>query len=871
MSGLKIGLVTSVNEESEQLVSLLKERSVEVVFNILPSDITDDHVSSDEMHVWLLKVDDESWDDAIDHLLDESEVPVYFSEPGTLAKQSHPEYWVNNLITRLYEITGLTQDQEASPISEEQSSEADIQPTVSPELSETDQLGKSLDALEISTVGLPSDIAAELVSELENISPVLTESLDSHKTTNEFVDTNTEVIPELEEKSSSNVATDPESETEFNLDIDENETNVELDTSSHEIESVDEVEDDIEIELVDFELQESDAQPVEESIIESVVDDSLDFDEVNSDETGMEELVSSDEGSDEIEILEESLDFDDELSMESLDLDVSIEDDLLNEQTLDSELALSIDDSEPEVIEGTDNSDEQGTDYLISDQEELSFSLEPLEENENIEESSAPAEDFATEETKPESSEDALVNDIGLSLEPVDAPQENVSGKAVFNIDDEEPEDIVVASEPDESENNEEEDFGGLSLEPIEADQKPITGKANFLGDDFELNEDSEGDNTPVSQTDSSETNIESEAVFVENDPVDTLSLESIETDTKADWLGEEKEQQNLDSLESETAQVDQASLDGFDVSEVVTDETKVDESYSFELDEIEAEHSEEIAILDLEDNFSDQEEEVHENLEISPDKIADIAQAALESSHQVEAEDPAINEAKVDDDSEDLAFDIPMLDDTASGIEFDESLDTQAPKATQKVPCWVIGASLGGPAALKRFMHALPRDIGASFIIAQHIDENFLPVLAEILTNNSEFEVSIANGSNEMVAGRVLLAPLNGKTVFLTDGSMLVDRSQKWTGPYSPCINDVIESVSHAYGNDAGAIIFSGMGDDGLNGAIKMRAAGGQVWAQSVETCANSSMPESVINGGETDYVGSPEELAAKLVEYLS
>ncbi len=72
MSGLKIGLVTSVNEESEQLVSLLKQRSVEVVFNILPSDITDEHVSSDKMHVWLLKVDDESWDDAIDHLLDES-------------------------------------------------------------------------------------------------------------------------------------------------------------------------------------------------------------------------------------------------------------------------------------------------------------------------------------------------------------------------------------------------------------------------------------------------------------------------------------------------------------------------------------------------------------------------------------------------------------------------------------------------------------------------------------------------------------------------------------------------------------------------------------------------------------------------------
>jgi len=209
------------------------------------------------------------------------------------------------------------------------------------------------------------------------------------------------------------------------------------------------------------------------------------------------------------------------------------------------------------------------------------------------------------------------------------------------------------------------------------------------------------------------------------------------------------------------------------------------------------------------------------------------------------------------------------MLDETAPDIDFEESY--KKPISTPiSTPCWVIGASLGGPAAVKRFMQKLPASINASFVIAQHIDESFLPVLAEILTTNSEFEVDIAKGSHPMTAGKVVIAPLHGKVDFLTDGALLIDHSQKWSPPYSPCINDVIKSVSQAYGDLSGAIIFSGMGDDGLDGAKKMQERGGKIWAQTPDTCANSSMPEAVINGNVAEYSGSPEELADKLVAFL-
>jgi chemosensory pili system protein ChpB (putative protein-glutamate methylesterase) len=230
------------------------------------------------------------------------------------------------------------------------------------------------------------------------------------------------------------------------------------------------------------------------------------------------------------------------------------------------------------------------------------------------------------------------------------------------------------------------------------------------------------------------------------------------------------------------------------------------------------------------------------------------------------------VSEKPIAQEAESEEVEIPMLDEEAPSMEFEQiSVAVNSNQDSDVLPCWVIGASLGGPAAVKRFIQCIPKDIKASFIIAQHIDESFLKVLAEILTTNSQFEVSIATGSNEMKQGTFFLAPLNGKTVFLQDGSMLVDRSQKWSGPYLPCIDDVIDSVSQSYGANSGAIIFSGMGEDGLAGARKMRERGGIVWAQSVETCANSSMPESIINNDQADFIGTPEELAEALVKRLN
>ena len=205
MSNLSIGLVTSPSEESKQLISLLEALGVQVAYHITPQDISSLHIEDESLNVWLLNVDDDHWHDNIDQLLDESDASIYFNEPGTLSKQSHPDFWCQKLVSRLYELTGLTEEtiaqqkvsepkiQKASPATEKivssaSKSQTKIEPAQSgsprnkPEekvtLESADELSSALDQLETSSIGLPSDIAADLVSELESISPDLDNAIE---------------------------------------------------------------------------------------------------------------------------------------------------------------------------------------------------------------------------------------------------------------------------------------------------------------------------------------------------------------------------------------------------------------------------------------------------------------------------------------------------------------------------------------------------------------------------------------------------------------------------------------------------------------------------------------------------------------------
>ncbi|QBM18765.1 chemotaxis response regulator protein-glutamate methylesterase [Marinobacter sp. JH2] len=181
----------------------------------------------------------------------------------------------------------------------------------------------------------------------------------------------------------------------------------------------------------------------------------------------------------------------------------------------------------------------------------------------------------------------------------------------------------------------------------------------------------------------------------------------------------------------------------------------------------------------------------------------------------------------------------------------------------------WILGASLGGPAAVKAFLDQLPSGLPVGFVYAQHIDANFTDVLARVLGRHSHYQLKKAEPGYRIQNGDVVLMPVENEWSFDSEGRLL-QLDKPWPGPYGPSIDQVLLNVADHFNKHCHAILFSGMGNDGALAAPMLKAYGSHIWAQESQSCGNSSMPDSVAKTGCTSFRGTPEQLAEELIKTI-
>jgi len=202
------------------------------------------------------------------------------------------------------------------------------------------------------------------------------------------------------------------------------------------------------------------------------------------------------------------------------------------------------------------------------------------------------------------------------------------------------------------------------------------------------------------------------------------------------------------------------------------------------------------------------------------------------------------------------------------SPIEKNITSVTDYSKASLAKNIWVLGASLGGPDALKKFLTEIPPDLPVTFIVAQHLGENFVSILAEQLNRYTPFNVMLPKQGHIVRQREVLLVPTDERLMINTLGAVEFKKIEKAT-QYTPSINAIISDMALRYKNKIGVIIFSGLCDDGVDACEKLAAHGGQVWIQDPKSCVISAMPENVKKRIDVNFCGTPEQLAQQLVAY--
>lgn len=206
-----------------------------------------------------------------------------------------------------------------------------------------------------------------------------------------------------------------------------------------------------------------------------------------------------------------------------------------------------------------------------------------------------------------------------------------------------------------------------------------------------------------------------------------------------------------------------------------------------------------------------------------------------------------------------------PPQRDTANN----ERARAPASVATRPAHVWVLGASLGGPGAIRRFLGGIPPDLDVAFVLVQRIAPPHVPILVKQLNNSCAFEVVAASHGELLRSGQVVVVPVDRWFALDAGGRITMLESPQVTG-ISP-LDHAMQSVARRYHASAGTIIFSGMGDDGSKGCHAIREQGGAVWTQDAASCVIDSMPKHVRHACDVDLDAAPEVLAANLVEKLS
>lgn len=191
------------------------------------------------------------------------------------------------------------------------------------------------------------------------------------------------------------------------------------------------------------------------------------------------------------------------------------------------------------------------------------------------------------------------------------------------------------------------------------------------------------------------------------------------------------------------------------------------------------------------------------------------------------------------------------------------------ARQLTPKRPRLVaIGASTGGIHALNLFLRRLPAHFDLPILITQHLPESFIPVFARQMETAANREAVLADEGVAVRPRRIIIAPGHGHMIVRRSGSEVVAglAYHPVKSGCRPSVDPMFESLAEVYEGQVAAVLLSGMGRDGTEGAERIAAAGGGIYAQDEATCAVWGMPRAVAERGLAVAVSPPEELADKV-----
>lgn len=165
------------------------------------------------------------------------------------------------------------------------------------------------------------------------------------------------------------------------------------------------------------------------------------------------------------------------------------------------------------------------------------------------------------------------------------------------------------------------------------------------------------------------------------------------------------------------------------------------------------------------------------------------------------------------------------------------------------------LAASTGGPVVLEQVFGALPTQFPLPILVVQHIAREFTDGFVTWLNHSSGPRVKIAEHGEPLLGGTIYVAPedyhlgvMAGHRAALSDEPAL--------GGFRPAASWLFHAIADIYRQHALAVIFTGMGRDGVDGLRAIQRAGGRILAQDEQSSVVFGMPGAAVAAGVVDLV---------------
>ena len=176
-----------------------------------------------------------------------------------------------------------------------------------------------------------------------------------------------------------------------------------------------------------------------------------------------------------------------------------------------------------------------------------------------------------------------------------------------------------------------------------------------------------------------------------------------------------------------------------------------------------------------------------------------------------------------------------------------------------------LIAASTGGPVAIQKILKEIPENISAPVLIMQHMPKNFTESFAQRLNQLCKIKVKQAQAGDTLKAGQALLCP-GGMQMEIgrkLNQYVVNIREKQESELFSPCVDISFASVAREFNGKVLAVVLTGMGSDGREGARQLKQQGATIWAQDKDSSTIYGMPRAIVEANLADEIVSLDTLS--------